>query len=84
MVRQAHGQPFDEWQQAHDPTCLLIVELKPALPFRVQSAPVEGLTQLLHAYMYVYTECVYAYMYICTVTNHAYLVALYVVLTVKQ
>ena len=46
MVRQAHRQPFDEWQHAHDPTRLLIVELKPALPFRVQSALVQGLMQL--------------------------------------
>ena len=52
MVRQAHGQTFDEWQEAHDPPCLLIVELKPAPPFRVQSVPVEGLMQQLHTCMY--------------------------------
>ena len=62
MVRQAHGQTFDEWQEAHDPTCLLIVELKPAPPFLVQSVHVEGLMQQLHTCMYTLHTHIYIYM----------------------
>lgn len=51
MVRQAHGQPFHEWAQTHDPTGLLVMELKPAPAFLVHAILVQGLSD---QYIYIY------------------------------
>ena len=40
---QTHWQSPDKWQQAHDPTRLLVVEPEPALPLRVHRIFVQRL-----------------------------------------
>ena len=42
---QTHWQSPDKWQQAHDPTRLLVVKSEPALPFRVHRIFVKRLKE---------------------------------------